>query len=478
MPFFEYFAFFVFYFIYRLFNGFISFPYRYIFPLMAKEIFLGDIQQNSRLCAPLHFSFTAEPIAPFQQMPAKQVLNAIERRLQIDCSFVVHLISPQKIVLSFPDHAEAIRAQKFAYEDNFFYVSGCRYRFAMDDSPVYCRRITTDQRVVISIRQLPLHMWSGQIAEQILSPYCIVEYIEIETRTMEDLFSYVCIARSQRGVVIPSKIKVITADDVSCLCSETGNILPLAIRSYNIFIDKTEFMAGVTRRYPYAPAVASAENHIVNHEVYITSNLLDQTLVDKYSTAVVLTVRNGCYFESLVNVCQTVYTSCQLRVEVRVLREKTYLLFFHQIRANADLYTLLASIFEESISDNEISIQRWTTHYNSAESNLSYLSNLTLTGIPCNFCTPLIVEYIVGAFALVQRHDTKVNATNDQCSVAGRSIYRYHCSVWCVHPDLIPRIVVVKMLPAHLASHIELSKVVKAICSVLEIHITVAGDAV
>jgi hypothetical protein len=218
---------------------------------MAKEIFLGDIQQNSRLCAPLHFSFTVEPIAPFQQMPAKKVLNAIERRLQIDYSFVVHLMSPQKIVLSFPDHAEAMRAQKFAYEDNFFYVSGCRYRFAMDDSPVYCRRITTDQRVVISIRELPLHMWSGQIVEQILSPYCTLEYIEIETRTMEDLFSYVCIARSQRGIVIPSKIKVTTAGDVSCSYSETGNILPLASRSYNIFIEKTEFMSGVIRRYPY-----------------------------------------------------------------------------------------------------------------------------------------------------------------------------------------------------------------------------------
>jgi hypothetical protein len=90
---------------------------------MAKEVFLGDIQQDSRLCAPLHFSFTVEPIAPFQQTTARQVLGAIERRLQIGCSFVVHLMSPQKIIISFPDHIEATRAKDFAYAEEEFYCT-------------------------------------------------------------------------------------------------------------------------------------------------------------------------------------------------------------------------------------------------------------------------------------------------------------------------------------------------------------------
>jgi hypothetical protein len=134
----------------------------------------------------------------------------------------------------------------------------------------------------------------------------------------------------------------------------------------------------------------------------------------------------------------------------------------------------MESVFEDPISTNEVSIERWTPYYNSADSSLAYLANLTLTGIPCNLCTPSIVEYIVGAFALLQKHFTVADvSTDNQNSVAGDSIYRYHCSAWYRHLSIIPETILIKMLPAHLANHLELSKVANAICSVLEIRVTV-----
>ena len=160
---------------------------------MDRELFFGDVQQESRLCAPLHFSYTIEPISSFHQLPVEDVLDAVRRKFNIRCSLVVHRSSLHQLVVSFPDHAEASSAQQFAYENVFMYVKGCRYRFSMNDSPVYCQNISTDQRVILRIKRLLLHMWTGRIVEQILSPYCVVDYIEPATRLMHGRFICFCL---------------------------------------------------------------------------------------------------------------------------------------------------------------------------------------------------------------------------------------------------------------------------------------------
>jgi len=67
-----------------------------------KEIYMGDIQQNSRPCAMLHCAYQIEPVSQFQVLPIDTVLEAITDRLgvssaQIYCSKDDHIISsPQR----------------------------------------------------------------------------------------------------------------------------------------------------------------------------------------------------------------------------------------------------------------------------------------------------------------------------------------------------------------------------------------------
>ena len=66
--------------------------------------------------------------------------------------------------------------------------------------------MTIDQCVQITLKGLPFHMWTSEIVEQLLSPYCAVKYMGHQTRMMEELLEYVCIACSQRVLRIPDEI--------------------------------------------------------------------------------------------------------------------------------------------------------------------------------------------------------------------------------------------------------------------------------
>jgi hypothetical protein len=50
---------------------------------LIKEIFMSDVQQNSRPCAYLHCRYTIVSISKSQLLPADQVIDAIAARLTI-----------------------------------------------------------------------------------------------------------------------------------------------------------------------------------------------------------------------------------------------------------------------------------------------------------------------------------------------------------------------------------------------------------
>lgn len=72
-------------------------------------------------------------------------------------------------------------------------INGCSYRFTMGDELVHLS-IFVGQRVHLTLRKLPLQMWTSNIVEQVLSPYCALEYIDQETRAMDDPSTFTCIS--------------------------------------------------------------------------------------------------------------------------------------------------------------------------------------------------------------------------------------------------------------------------------------------
>lgn len=119
-------------------------------------------------------------------------------------------MTEKRVVLSFPDHSEAVQAFNFklANERITLYVNGIPYHFNIDFLQTYLMRIRSDQRITIQMKGLPLYLRSDPIVEQILSPYCVLDYVPHDMDSMEDLTTFTCIAHTQRDILLPADIIV------------------------------------------------------------------------------------------------------------------------------------------------------------------------------------------------------------------------------------------------------------------------------
>lgn len=169
---------------------------------------MSAIQLCSRPCAPLHRTYILRPISLFQMVPHNEATTWITNRFKIRRGITIHLATDEKNVLSFPHHKEALRALDTANAKKSLNIHGCPYQFTVGDEIAHTRSIILDQRVHMTLRELPLHMWTPTIVEQILSPFCSLEYISFETRIMQDTSGFTCIVRADRLVHIPDKITV------------------------------------------------------------------------------------------------------------------------------------------------------------------------------------------------------------------------------------------------------------------------------
>ena len=83
---------------------------------------------------------------------------------------------------------------------------GCSYQFVPTNEVPHVMSVTIDQRVHITLKGLPSHMWTNEIVELLFSPHCVVEYTGQRTHTMEDLSEYVCTTCSQRVLRMSNEI--------------------------------------------------------------------------------------------------------------------------------------------------------------------------------------------------------------------------------------------------------------------------------
>lgn len=150
-----------------------------------------------------------------------------------------------------------MRAIKLGGIEEILQVNDCPYRLSMGDGLVHLRSITVSQRVHLTRKELPLQMWTSDIVEQILPPYCALEYTDQETRAMDDPSGFTCIVFSQKTIPIPDSIKVpenglLEGSDLQSAPTS------LFLNKHTVFLDKTQYLHGITKRYRYKSALTAA----------------------------------------------------------------------------------------------------------------------------------------------------------------------------------------------------------------------------
>ena len=111
--------------------------------------------------------------------------------------------------------------------------------------------------------------------------------------------------------------------------------------------------------------------------------------MQRYSSAVLLTVRRIDLFESLQSVSRLIADRLRSPVQVKILQKDTYLLCYEG-DTGSSLYSLLSGCFESSVASGKIEIIPWTPGYGSLDCMVSCQLRLKRVGLPCNLNIPAV----------------------------------------------------------------------------------------
>jgi hypothetical protein len=113
----------------------------------------------------------------------------------------------------------------------------------------------------------------------------VLEYIDQETSAMDDPSGFTCIMGSQTIIPIVDKISINVPDTSLSECSFLLDTTTLFFNKYVIFLDKAQFLHGVTRRYRYksAYAAASTSRMVSSVECNISPSMFDVKAIQNSS---------------------------------------------------------------------------------------------------------------------------------------------------------------------------------------------------
>lgn len=157
-----------------------------------------------------------------------------------------------------------------------------------------------------------------------------------------------------------------------------------------------------------------------------------------------------------------------IHIRVQKVRRGVFLLSIARPLASHSLFEALGLTLGNEIESGLITTQPWSAQCSSTGYTLTKSAELEMKGLPCNFCTSDVVEYLLGPFCLVRTHDTIPDEREKPC---GETISVYKCSVWFNKLKYIPYRLGIKRLPLRLANPRSISAKNAASLSLMEVDI-------
>ena len=228
----------------------------------------------------------------------------------------------EKVLLSFDYHRHAMRALRATDHEGLLRINGVPYRFTADYALPHLLRVLSDERVYVELRGLPLHLRAHLIVEQLLSPYCVLDYVAPETDSMEDPSVFACYARSQTSIPIPSKIKLKVGEFDGDSFSGSRSRSSLFLNCYTVKLAVWGYTFGQgTGVYDVSARDSDGSVGIVVSpaECHISHKLIDVSLVQKLSRMLILSPREGTPLSDIEAVEAILEDVVFLRVRVRSL---------------------------------------------------------------------------------------------------------------------------------------------------------------
>ncbi|KAF6998313.1 hypothetical protein CFC21_014438 [Triticum aestivum] len=238
----------------------------------AEKCFMGAIQLATRSCVPLHRNYIVTPCSPSNALPSPHVLAALIARFTRHYKLSFHDVTDNRIVMTCTHHTTGNRVYNLSRSHSTIIIQGVRYRFMVDDALLHLGRISTNQYIIISMRNLPLHLWKSIIVEQILSPYCSLDYVTQDSLLIEYPSTFTCYAWASPSIMVPPTIQVNVSDEDAY----TADQQMIFFSAYNVNLFISEYRIGAHPvKQPYCPTVPITSSGSKPIQCFISQRFID-----------------------------------------------------------------------------------------------------------------------------------------------------------------------------------------------------------
>lgn len=91
--------------------------------LFSKDVFMGDAQLHTLLCAMWHYPYSLCNLSPIARQPPEAIITVINQRFDTEVQSIIHKMSEKKVVLSFPNHWEDVQAFRLADKGDTLFMN-------------------------------------------------------------------------------------------------------------------------------------------------------------------------------------------------------------------------------------------------------------------------------------------------------------------------------------------------------------------
>lgn len=113
----------------------------------CKNVFMGDAQQHTRLCA--MYYYIIEPLSLIFRQAPEAIVATINDIFVIQVQPIIHRITEERVVLSFPDHWESVQAFRLESKGTTLYINGVPYHFTIDFQQSHLMTVRSDKRITV-----------------------------------------------------------------------------------------------------------------------------------------------------------------------------------------------------------------------------------------------------------------------------------------------------------------------------------------
>lgn len=263
--------------------------------------FVGEIQTSTHASSILHCTYIIEPLSEADALPCQTVLSSIMARFTSNAHIEIHKNSDAQIILEFTQHGAASRECLYARDNETIIIDGVPYRFRPDPVSLHLKRISTNQCLMISIKNLPLFLWRQLAVEQILGPYCAINYITQDTLLMENPSEFVCYAWAHRDTLVPFTMQINVPREPSVTTTEYGQPAVIFDRyTIHLAILESQYRPSFAqpRMLPYMPSTLPSTDEDWPRQCFISRELISDALVNEMFATIIFTSSPGTHFSS------------------------------------------------------------------------------------------------------------------------------------------------------------------------------------